>query len=140
MKDYNLEEAAKQYRDEFLDKNDNDISKYDIEDIFMDGAKWQYKQFENNILAACDNMTKEEAEREQEFTTDFIEKNNRIPTYSDAIEYGRESMRERLTKLKELADKMYYAAQYLTTDASKLRKAMRDYWHYVIYELKEGKQ
>lgn len=32
MKDYNLEEAARQYRDEFLDKNDNDISKYDIED------------------------------------------------------------------------------------------------------------
>lgn len=104
---------------------------------FKFGAKWQYEQFEKNRLTACDNMTKEEFDREQEFTTDFIEKNNRIPTYSDAIEYGRESMRERLTKLKELTDKMYYAAQYLTTDASKLRKAMRDYWHYVVYELKK---
>lgn len=89
MEDYNLEEAAKQYRDEFLDKNDNDISKYDIEDIFIDGAKWQYEQFEKNRLAACDNMTKEEADREQEFVTDFLEKNLYAPTYSDAIEYGR---------------------------------------------------
>lgn len=56
---------------------------------FKFGAKWQYEQFEKNRLAACDNMTKEEADREQEFTTDFIEKNNRVPTYSDAIEYGR---------------------------------------------------
>lgn len=89
MEDYNLEEAAKQYRNEFLDKNDNDISKYDIEDIFIDGAKWQYEQFEKNRLAACDNMTKEEADREQEFVTDFLEKNLYAPTYSDAIEYGR---------------------------------------------------
>lgn len=50
---------------------------------------------------------------------------------------GQETMKEKLTKLEEMADKMYYAAQYLTTDASKLRKAMRDYWHYVVYELKE---
>ena len=89
MKDYNLEEAAKQYRDEFLDKNDNDISKYDIEDIFIDGANWQYEQFEKNRLSACDNMTKEEADREQEFVTYFLEKNLYAPTYSDAIEYGR---------------------------------------------------
>lgn len=50
---------------------------------------------------------------------------------------GQETMKEKLTKLEEMADKMYYAAQYLTTDASKLRKAMRDYWRYVVYELNE---
>ena len=59
---------------------------------FKAGANWQYEQFEKNRLTACDNMTEEEADREQEFTTDFIEKNNRIPTYSDAIEYGRKQM------------------------------------------------
>ena len=104
---------------------------------FKFGANWRYEQFEKNRLAACDSMTKEEFEREQEFTTNFIEKNNRIPTYSDAIEYGRESMKERLTKLEELADKMYYAAQYLTTDASKLHEAMKQYRYFTIYELKE---
>ena len=88
MKDYDLEEAARTFRDDFLEKNDNDVSKYDIEDIFIAGADWRYEQFEKNRLAACDNMTKEEADREQEFTTNFIEKNNRIPTYSDAMEYG----------------------------------------------------
>lgn len=63
-----------------------------IREAFKAGAECQYEQFEKNRLAACDNMTKEEADREQEFTTDFIEKNNRIPTYSDAIEYGRKLM------------------------------------------------
>ena len=56
---------------------------------FKFGANWRYEQFEKNRLTACDNMTKEEFDREQEFTVCFIEKNNRIPTYSDAIEYGR---------------------------------------------------
>lgn len=106
MKNYDLEEAARQYRDEFLDKNDNDISKYDIEDIFIAGTEWQYEQFEKNRLAACDNMTKEEFDREQEFTTDFIEKNNRIPTYSDAIEYGRRLMIDKAVEW--LKDNIHY--------------------------------
>lgn len=137
MKDYNLEEAAKQYRDEFLDKNDNDISKYDIEDIFIAGAEWQYEKFEKERLKHCDELTAEQAQIESDFVVQHLKNFNRTPTFIDAIEYGRESMRERIIKLKELADKMYYAAQYLTTDASKLRKAMRDYWHYVVYELKK---
>ena len=129
-----LDKAANEYANSIAQHDHNKVfSIYD----FKAGAQWQYEQFEKNRIAACDNMTKEEFEREQKFTTDFIEKNNRIPTYSDAIEYGRESMKEKLTKLEEMADKMYYAAQYLTTDASKLRKAMRDYWHYVVYELKK---
>lgn len=61
-------------------------------EIFKAGANWRYEQFEKNRLAACDSMTKEEADREQEFTTKFIEKNHRVPTYSDAIEYGRKQM------------------------------------------------
>ena len=134
MEDYDLEKAADEYANSIAQHEHNKI--FSIDD-FKAGANWRYEQFEKNRLAACDNMTKEEFDREQEFTTDFIEKNNRIPTYSDAIEYGRESMREKLTKLEELADKMYYAAQYFTTDALKLRKAMRDYWHYVVYELKK---
>lgn len=32
--------------------------------------------------------------------------------------------KEKLQQIKGLADGMYYAAQYMTTDASKLRKAM----------------
>ena len=41
---------------------------------------------------------------------------------------------EKLIKIKSLADKMYYAAFNLTTDASLLRKTMDDYHQFLIYE------
>lgn len=41
----------------------------------------------------------------------------------------------KLQKLKRLADAMYTAAQYLTTDASHLRKTMEEYHQFVINEL-----
>ena len=43
----------------------------------------------------------------------------------------------KLEKLKKLADKMYYAAMYLTTDASRLHKAMDEYHQFIIHECKE---
>ena len=42
--------------------------------------------------------------------------------------------KEKLDRMKKLADGMYYAAQYLTTDASRLRKAMEEYHKFIIYE------
>lgn len=45
--------------------------------------------------------------------------------------------KEKLIKLKKLADAMYYAAQYLTTDASRLHKAMDEYHKFTIHECKE---
>lgn len=41
----------------------------------------------------------------------------------------------KLQKLKKLADAMYTAAQYLTTDAPYLRKAMDEYHQFIINEL-----
>jgi len=89
------------------------------------GAKWQKEQFEKNRLTACDNMTKEEFEREQEFTTDFIEKNNRIPTYSDAIEYGRKQMIDKACKF--IAENMTCDGYTLQTKA----KFIRDFKKYM---------
>lgn len=46
-----------------------------------------------------------------------------------------EAVREtepKLYELKKLADGMYRAAQYLTTDASQIRKAMEEYHQFVI--------
>ena len=43
-------------------------------------------------------------------------------------------MKEKLEKLKKLADAMYYAAQQLTTDASDLHKAMEEYHQFIINE------
>ena len=44
------------------------------------------------------------------------------------------SDKDKLERMKKLADGMYYAAQYLTTDASRLRKAMEEYHKFIIYE------
>lgn len=43
-------------------------------------------------------------------------------------------MKDKLEKLKKLADAMYYAAQQLTTDTSGLRKAMDKYHKFIINE------
>ena len=42
---------------------------------------------------------------------------------------------EKLNRMKKLGQAMYDAAQYLTTDASRLRKAMEEWHQFIIYEL-----
>ena len=42
--------------------------------------------------------------------------------------------KEKFKKLKKLANAMYYAAQHLTTDASRLHKAMDEYHKFIIHE------
>jgi hypothetical protein len=42
--------------------------------------------------------------------------------------------KEKLEKIKGLADAMYNAAFNITTDASRLKKAMYDYHQFIIYE------
>lgn len=49
------------------------------------------------------------------------------------------TQQEKLTKLEQLADAMYYSMQNLTTDTTRIRKAMQDYRHFVIYELNENR-
>ena len=43
-------------------------------------------------------------------------------------------LESRQKKLKKLADAMYYAAQQMTTDASRLHKAMEEYHQFIIHE------
>lgn len=47
---------------------------------------------------------------------------------------------EKLEKLNKLADAMYYAAQYLTTDASRLHKAMDEYHQFIINKYHKEEQ
>lgn len=42
---------------------------------------------------------------------------------------------EKLSKVVKFADAMYYAAQQLSTDASYLSKAMKDWWQFKNLEL-----
>lgn len=55
----------------------------------------QYRELENNRLANLDNLTVEEAEREVEFVSKFIENNHRPPIFSDAIEITRKETIEK---------------------------------------------
>ena len=66
--------------------------KYD----FKAGAEWQKHQFEKNRLMSCDNQNEEEAKREQDFVFGHVEKNNRIPTFNDAINYGMELQKQNM--------------------------------------------
>ena len=50
-------------------------------------------------------------------------------------EWQEQQAEKDYAKLKELADNMYSAAQYLTTDASQLHKAMEEYHKFVCYEI-----
>ena len=47
------------------------------------------------------------------------------------------TIEEKLSKAIKLADAMYYAAQQLTTDTSRLSKAMEDWWNFKNVELKK---
>lgn len=42
--------------------------------------------------------------------------------------------REKLEKIKSLADKMYTSMQYLTSDTMPIRKAMDDYKRFIVHE------
>ena len=54
------------------------------------GAKWKKEQFEKNRLEHCNSISNEQAELEQKFLNEHLDKYNRMPTFLDAIEYGME--------------------------------------------------
>ena len=66
--------------------------------IFKAGYDYAVEELEKNRLIACDNMTEEEAEREQRFVINFLAKNSRTPTFSDCIEVTRQEMIDKACK------------------------------------------
>ena len=55
-----------------------------------------------------------------------------LTAFRRGVENTLDETEPKLQKLKKLADAMYHAAQYLTTDASQLRKAMDEYHQFDI--------
>lgn len=55
-----------------------------------------------------------------------------LTAFRHGVENTLAEVEPKQQKLKKLADAMYHAAQYLTTDASHLRKAMEDYQQFII--------
>jgi len=55
-----------------------------------------------------------------------------LTAFRHGIENTLDEVEPKQQKLKKLADGMHHAAQYLTTDASHLRKAMEEYHQFII--------
>ena len=81
-----LEEAASQYPSIICQISPQWTS--EVEKAFKAGAEWQKEQMEKNRIAHCDNITEEQYNLETGFLDDFLDKNKRMPTFLDAIEYG----------------------------------------------------
>ena len=71
---------------------------FDLKQAFIDGAEWQYEQFEKERLKHCDELTAEQAQIESDFVVQHLKKCNRTPTFIDAIEYGRKQMIDKAAK------------------------------------------
>ena len=54
------------------------------------------EQFEKNRLKHCNSITNEQAELEQGFIDQHLDKYNRMPTFLDAIEYGMRLQKEQM--------------------------------------------
>ena len=54
------------------------------------------KEFEKNRLKHCNSITNEQAEMEQGFIDQHIDKYQRMPTFLDAIEYGMRLQKEQM--------------------------------------------
>jgi len=64
---------------------------------FIEGANWQFNQLEKNRLKHCNSITNEQAELEQGFIDQHLDKHQRMPTFLDAIEYGMRLREEQMT-------------------------------------------
>ena len=90
-----LKEAAKRYATEGDEISGLYIIDEEVE-AFKAGAKWQKEQFEKNRLKHCNSITNEQAELEQGFIDQHLDKYNRMPTFLDAIEYGMRLQKEQM--------------------------------------------
>lgn len=91
-----------EYQNEWEDLSDVEY----VEKAFKDGANWQSEQFEKERLKHCDELTAEQAQIESDFVTEHLKKNNRTPTFIDAIEYGRRLMIDKAVEW--LKDNIHY--------------------------------
>ena len=79
-----------------LSKQFPEVSFAKLSRIAVRVAKWQKQQFEKNRLKHCDSITNEQAELEQKFLDQHLDKYQRMPTFLDAIEYGMNLQKEQL--------------------------------------------
>lgn len=103
----NLEKVSKEWLRPQLDKSYANYGEtkmmelthfdgYSMLEAIEFGAQWQKEQFEKNRLEHCNSITNEQAELEQGFIDQHLDKYNRMPTFLDAIEYGMRLQKEQM--------------------------------------------
>lgn len=90
--------ANKEYPPEYEMADDNWKQRAGYVKGVKSGANWQKEQFEKNRLKHCNSITNEQAELEQGFIDQHLDKYNRTPTFLDAIEYGMKLQKEQMLK------------------------------------------
>lgn len=63
---------------------------------FIHGSQWKEEQFEKNRIKHCNSISNEQAELEQKFLDEHLDKYDRMPTFLDAIEYGMRLQKEQM--------------------------------------------
>ena len=121
-----LHKAADEYANSIAQHDERKT--YCKEDCFIAGAEWQKEQFEKNRLEHCDNITEEQYNLESNFVDSHIEKNNRIPTFLDAIEHGMQLGKEKtVEKSCEWFKTLHDGYAYNKSDLiEQFRKAMEE--------------
>ena len=67
-------------------------------DAVIFGANWQKYHMEFNRIQHCNGISNEQAELEQKFLDEHLDRHDRMPTFLDAIEYGMKLQREQMMK------------------------------------------
>jgi hypothetical protein len=104
-----LEEASKEWLRPQLDKSYANYGEtkmmelthfdgYAMIDAIEFGVKWKKQQLEKNRLKHCNSITNEQAELEQGFIDQHLDKCQRMPTFLDAIEYGMRLQKKQIIK------------------------------------------
>lgn len=100
LSEYLYDQIKEDSTDDNIEKEIERISKnqyFDFSDwkaVARHFANWQKQQMENNRITHCDTLTEEEYNLETGFVDQHIDKYNRMPTYLDAIEYGKQLQKQ----------------------------------------------
>ena len=89
---------AEIWKDELikLAKSEEPVSEQNLSNVERIGKNWKEELFEKNRLKHCNSITNEQAELEQGFIDEHLDKHQRMPTFLDAIEYGMKLIKEQL--------------------------------------------
>ena len=119
-----IEERAKEYTYRRADVLVGTTLASIFEKGYIAGATEQKTIDEGIRLKKCNNMTKEELERETAFLEQYVDGKDNIPSFSDAIEWARKEV------IKEANN---WFSNYLTVE---LRDSVN--WFYGSSKIKSG--